>query len=109
MIGATGTPRPTPPATRMPDDQPADPSQTIVVWALSIINFILMVTLSFMLGRMALRLYFDRRANREGSRIKTKLVLGAMGLSFLPVFFSPSRWQDAFGDALAGVDFSRSW
>jgi F420-dependent oxidoreductase-like protein len=26
---------------------------------------------------------------------------------FLPVFFSPSRWQDAFGTALAGVDFSR--
>ncbi len=66
---------------------PSDPSQTIVVWALSVINFILMVTLSFMLGRMALRLYFERRGNREGSRIKTKLVLGAMGLSFLPVFF----------------------
>jgi PAS domain S-box-containing protein len=66
---------------------PDDPSQTILIWALSIINFIFMVTLSFMLGRMALKLYFDRRANREGSRIKTKLVLGAMGLSFLPVFF----------------------
>jgi F420-dependent oxidoreductase-like protein len=26
---------------------------------------------------------------------------------FLPVFFSPTRWQDAFGEALAGVDFSR--
>jgi hypothetical protein len=35
---------------------------------------------SFMLGRMALRLYVERRSNREGSRIKTKLVLGAMGL-----------------------------
>ena len=66
---------------------PADPSQTIIFWSLSIINFILMITLSFMLGRMALRLYFERRSNREGSRIKTKLVLGAMGLSFLPVFF----------------------
>ncbi len=66
---------------------PVDPSQTILIWALSIINFIFMVTLSFMLGRMALKLYFDRRANREGSRIKTKLVLGALGLSFLPVFF----------------------
>src|SRR5580692_2924690 len=64
-----------------------DPSQTILIWALGVINFIFMVTLSFMLGRMALKLYFDHRANREGSRIKTKLVLGAMGLSFLPVFF----------------------
>lgn len=66
---------------------PADPSQTIVFWALTIINFILMVTLSFMLGRMALKLYFERRGGREGSRIKTKLVLGAMGLILLPVFF----------------------
>ncbi len=64
-----------------------DPSQTILMLALGVINFIFMVTLSFMLGRMALKLYFERRANREGSRIKTKLVLGAMGLSFLPVFF----------------------
>src|SRR5580693_7287229 len=66
---------------------PANPSQTILLWALSIINFILMVTLSFKLGQMALRLYFERRSNRFGSRIKTKLVLGALGLSFLPVFF----------------------
>jgi PAS domain S-box-containing protein len=66
---------------------PADTSQTLVFWALTIINFILMVTLSFMLGRMALRLYFERRSNREGSRIKTKLVLGAMGLILMPVFF----------------------
>jgi two-component system nitrogen regulation sensor histidine kinase NtrY len=66
---------------------PADPSQTLVFWALTIINFILMITLSFMLGRMGLRLYFERRSNREGSRIKTKLVLGAMALNLLPVFF----------------------
>jgi F420-dependent oxidoreductase-like protein len=26
---------------------------------------------------------------------------------FLPVFFSPTRWQQAFGEALAGADFSR--
>jgi two-component system nitrogen regulation sensor histidine kinase NtrY len=66
---------------------PVDPSQTILIWALTIINFILMVTLSFMLGRMALKLYFERRADRFGSRIKTKLVIGAMGLICLPVFF----------------------
>jgi PAS domain S-box-containing protein len=64
-----------------------DPSQTIVVWGLTIINFILMVTLSFMLGRMALKLYFERRGNREGSRLKTKLVVGAMGLILMPAFF----------------------
>jgi F420-dependent oxidoreductase-like protein len=25
---------------------------------------------------------------------------------FLPIFWSPDHWEDAFGDALAGVDFS---
>jgi PAS domain S-box-containing protein len=66
---------------------PADASQTIIVWALSTVIFILMVTLSFMLGRIALKLYIERRSNREGSRIKTKLVMGALTLSFLPVLF----------------------
>ena len=26
---------------------------------------------------------------------------------FLPIFWSPTRWQEAFGESLAGVDFSR--
>jgi len=33
------------------------------------------------------RLYIERRSNREGSRIKTKLVIGALALSSMPVFF----------------------
>jgi nitrogen fixation/metabolism regulation signal transduction histidine kinase len=40
-----------------------------------------------MLVRTVVRLYVDRRSNREGSRLRTKLVLGALALSIMPVFF----------------------
>ncbi len=66
---------------------PADPYQTFIYWAISSLNFVLMVTLGFILFRTGLKLYVERRSNREGSRIKTKLVIGALALSFMPVFF----------------------
>jgi len=66
---------------------PADPYQTLIFWAISSLNFVLMVTLGFILFRTAAKLYFERQSNREGSRIKSKLVMGALALSFLPVVF----------------------
>ncbi len=66
---------------------PTSPEQTVLYWAISTLVFLLTVTLGFMLVRTGLRLYVERRSNREGSRIKTKLVIGALALSFLPVFF----------------------
>ena len=66
---------------------PAGPSQTFVFWAISMLIFLLIVTLGFILARTAVKLYIERRANREGSRIKTKLVIGALALSFTPVTF----------------------
>ncbi len=66
---------------------PSSPGQTYLVWALSILIFILMVVLGFMLVRTALKLYVERSGGREGSRIKTRLLLGAVALSSAPVFF----------------------
>jgi two-component system nitrogen regulation sensor histidine kinase NtrY len=66
---------------------PADPEQTFIFWAVSTLIILLMVTLGFILVRTAVKLYVERQSNREGSRIKTKLVLGALALSFMPVFF----------------------
>ncbi len=66
---------------------PADAGLTYVFWGLSIVIFLLMVTLSFMLLRIGLKLYIERHSNREGSRIKTKLVVGALALSMIPLFF----------------------
>src|SRR5438045_3609385 len=44
-----------------------------------------MVTLGFILFRELVKLYFARQSNQEGSRIRTKLVMGALVLSFAPV------------------------
>ncbi len=56
-------------------------------WAVSTLIFVLTATLSFMLFRDGIKLYIDRHSNREGSRIRTKLVLGGLALSLLPVVF----------------------
>ena len=46
-----------------------------------------MVTVGWILAREFIKLYVARQANRLGSRIRTKLVVGAMLLSCVPVFF----------------------
>jgi two-component system, NtrC family, nitrogen regulation sensor histidine kinase NtrY len=66
---------------------PSTPGQTIVYWAVSTLIYLFTVTLGFMLLRTAVKLYWERRTNREGSRIRTKLVLGALALSLVPGVF----------------------
>ena len=69
------------------DYGPGDPTQTSLYWAVSTLVFILTLTIGFMLFRTGVKLYIERRSNREGSRIRTKMVVGALALSFMPVFF----------------------
>jgi two-component system nitrogen regulation sensor histidine kinase NtrY len=66
---------------------PANAAQTFVLWAVSTLIFLLTATLSFMLFRTGVNLYIERQSRREGSLLKTKLVLGALALSLLPVVF----------------------
>ena len=66
---------------------PSDVTQTFIYWAVSSLVFVLMVTLAFILARTAIKLAIERRSNREGSRIRTKLMIGALALSSMPVFF----------------------
>ena len=66
---------------------PSNPSQTVTFWAISTVVFLLTVTVAFMLLRTGVKLYLDRRSGREGSRIQSKLVLGALALSIVPVAF----------------------
>jgi two-component system nitrogen regulation sensor histidine kinase NtrY len=66
---------------------PEDPEQTFVFYGISIVIFLLMMTLGFMLMRLMIKLWVDRRADRPGSRIRTKLMVGALLLSLMPVFF----------------------
>jgi PAS domain S-box-containing protein len=59
----------------------------LTYWATLVLIFILIVVLAFNLAREFLKLYVARQANEEGSRIRTKLVVGALTLSVVPVFF----------------------
>jgi PAS domain S-box-containing protein len=69
------------------DYGPSNAAETTAFWAVSTIVLILTVTLGFMLFRTAVKLYLERQSNREGSRIKSKFVFGALALSVLPVAF----------------------
>ena len=64
-----------------------DPQHTLIYWGVYILIFILIVTLGFILFREFVKLYYARQSHQEGSRIRTKLVLGAITLSVVPVFF----------------------
>ena len=57
---------------------PDDPDQTFVFYGISILIFLLMVTLGFMLVRLIVKLWIERSHDRPGSRIRTKLVVGAL-------------------------------
>jgi two-component system nitrogen regulation sensor histidine kinase NtrY len=66
---------------------PTNAAETFLFWAVSTLIFLLTVTLGFMLFRETVKLYLERQRNREGSRIRSKLVFGALALSLLPVVF----------------------
>ena len=67
---------------------PADMQQTAIIWAVSTVIFLLFVTLGFMLFRTTVKLYIERQSGREGSRIRSKLMFGALALTLTPVLFS---------------------
>src|SRR5258706_2786041 len=71
---------------------PGTAAETLLLYALSTLNFLAFVTLLFVLLRNVLKLVRERRAARLGSKFKLRLVSYAIGLSLLPVlllfFFS---------------------
>src|SRR5580765_984543 len=66
---------------------PSNLQQTFIYWAVSTLIFILLFTVGWILAREFIKLYVARQAKRPGSRIRTKLVIGAMLLSCVPVVF----------------------
>ena len=66
---------------------PSDPSETILLWSVSTIIFLLTVLLAFMLFRAGVKVYIDRHRNKEGSRIRSKMLFGALVLSLSPALF----------------------
>jgi two-component system nitrogen regulation sensor histidine kinase NtrY len=66
---------------------PEETDQFVILFALS--TFILLAFLVFglILLRNVLRLWANRKAGQLGSRFRTKMVFGAMGISLLPLVF----------------------
>jgi two-component system, NtrC family, nitrogen regulation sensor histidine kinase NtrY len=58
-----------------------------VFFALTVIIGSALLVFSLILSRTLLRMWAERRAGQMGSRFKAKMVLGAMGVSLLPVVF----------------------
>jgi len=69
---------------------PLEPDQRgsfSVFFALSTMIGALLLVFASMLARTLIRLWTERRTGQLGSRFKVKMVLGAMGVSLLPVVF----------------------
>src|SRR5215475_434860 len=59
--------------------------QAIVFYALSLLISLLFVALTFVLARNLLKLFAERRMGVLGSKFRTRMVAGALLLSFVPV------------------------
>ena len=74
------------------DFRPGNTVVAVVLWGMLTLVAIGVLALGFVLFRSLLRLYVERRQGKLGSKIKTKLVGGALALSIVPVaamvFFS---------------------
>jgi len=65
--------------------RPSSWEETLVFSALSALVFLLLIALSFVLLRNLLKLYAERRMGVLGSKFRTRMVAGALLLSFVPV------------------------
>src|ERR1700722_15395314 len=70
-----------------PPFEPGGENDLVVLFGLSTLIGIAFLVFSLVLTRSLVRLWAERRAGQLGSRFKTKLVLGAIGISLLPVTF----------------------
>lgn len=67
------------------DFRPENPTVTYVLWALSTCVVLGAITLGFLLFRNLVKLHFEYRKRKLGSRIKIMLVAGVLGLGVTPI------------------------
>src|SRR3984893_16920130 len=65
--------------------RPGNNQQIVVFYALSLLISLLFVALTFVLARNLLKLFAERRLGVLGSKLRTRMVVGALLLSFVPV------------------------
>ena len=66
---------------------PATLQQIVAFTALSAVALVLFLVVMLMLGRNLLKLYADERSHVMGSRLRTRLLVGATLVSLVPLFF----------------------
>lgn len=67
--------------------EPDSRTEFVVLFALSTFNIVALLIFGLILLRTLLRMWADRQAGKLGARFRTKMVLGAMAISLLPVVF----------------------
>ena len=65
--------------------QPDTASETLVLYALSTLNFVAFVVFSFIFVRNLVKLRRERRERQLGSKVKTRLLVYFISISFLPI------------------------
>ncbi len=66
---------------------PATIQQIVIFTALSAVAFVLFVAVLLLLARNLLKLYADQRSHVMGSRLRTRMLLGAILVSLVPLVF----------------------
>lgn len=66
---------------------PVDLEQIFLFTGLSVVAFLLFVVILVLLVRNMLKLYADQRSRVMGSRLRTRMLWGALLVSFLPIAF----------------------
>jgi two-component system nitrogen regulation sensor histidine kinase NtrY len=67
--------------------RPEEGNGLVILFALSTFMFAALLIFTLIMTRNLVRLWSERRVRQIGSRFKAKMVLGAMGVSLLPVMF----------------------
>src|SRR6266567_2902394 len=65
--------------------RPDTASDTLLLYALSTLNFVAFVVFSFIFVRNLLKLRRERRERQLGSKVKTRLLIYFISISFLPI------------------------
>lgn len=67
--------------------EPRTWGEKVVLFAVNTFIVVALLVFGLILSRALVRLWMERRAEQLGSRFKTKMVLGAMAVSLLPLVF----------------------
>jgi nitrogen fixation/metabolism regulation signal transduction histidine kinase len=66
---------------------PTSPLQALVYTVLTVVTFLLFVGVLVLLGRNVLKLYADQRSRVLGTRLRTRMLWGAVLVSIVPLVF----------------------